>query len=91
MAKLLESKFTAWTAMVLTLALIVLSFCLHTPWWGFIALFFLFIAVFMHIMSLYLRKISAAIGKKMDNCSFVCLILSLLAFITEYILYNVYF
>lgn len=88
MSKLLKSRITSWCAMILTVALIVLAFVAHSPWWGFIAIFFLFIAVFMHLMSLYLGKISAAIGRKLDFCALICIILAVIGFIVEYIFFN---
>ena len=87
-SKILESKITAWLAMVLVVVLIVMAFVMHTPWWGFIAIFFLFLAVFSHIASLYLRKINRIIGRKLDNCALVCIILAVIGFITEYFLFN---
>ena len=88
MAKILESKITSWCAMILCVALIVLAFVAHTPWWGFIAIFFLFVSIFMHIMSLYLGKISANMGRKLDLCALVLIILSVIGFIVEYIVFN---
>lgn len=88
MQRILKSKLTAWCAMILTIALIVLAFIAHTPWWGFIAIFFLFLSVFMHIMSLYLGKISFPIGKKLDICALICIVLAVIGFIVEYIFFN---
>lgn len=91
MVKLIESKVTAWVAMALVVALIVLSFLLGTPWWGFIAEFFCFIAVFSHLASLYLRRMSPAAGRKLDTCALVCIIIAVIGFIAEYIVFNVDF
>lgn len=91
MVKLIESKLTAWVAMILVVALVVISMLLGTPWWGFIAEFFCFLAVFSHLASLYLRKMSPAAGRKLETCALVCIILSLIGFITEYIVFNVGF
>lgn len=91
MAKLIESKIIAWCAMILVVALIVFSFLLHTPWWGFCAIFFLFLGVFSHMVSLYLSKINNLIGRKLETCAFVCLILAIIGFIVEYILFNISF
>ena len=88
MPTLLESKLTAWCAMALVVTLIVLSFCLHTPWWGFIAIFFLFLGVFSHIAALYLRKVNGRSASKLETCALVFLILAIAGFIVEYIVYN---
>lgn len=88
MTKLVESKVTAWIAMILVVALVVISFLLRTPWWGFIAIFFCFIAVFCHLASLYLRRMSPAAGRKLEVCALVCIILAIIGFIAEYIVCN---
>lgn len=88
MVKLIESKVTAWVAMVLVVVLIVISFLLGTPWWGFIAEFFCFLGVFSHLASLYLRRMSPAAGQKLETCALVCIILAVIGFIVEYIIYN---
>lgn len=88
MAKLIESKLTAWVAMVLVVVMIVLLFLLHTPWWGFISVFFLFISVFAHIASLYLRKMSIPAARTLETCALVCLIIAVVGFIAEYVISN---
>lgn len=89
--KLIESKLTAWCAMLLVVTMVVLAFLSGTPWWGFIAIFFCFIAVFSHLASLYLRKISPAAGRKLETAALVCIILAIIGFVAEYIIYNVDF
>ena len=91
MVKLIESKLTAWMAMILVVALIIMSMLLGTPWWGFIAEFFCFMAVFSHLASLYLRRMSNVAGRKLETCAMVCIILSVIGFIVEYIVFNVEF
>ena len=88
MYHIFRSKITAWAAILLTVALIVICFILNFPWWGFIGLFFLFLACFTHLVSLYLGKINAMVGNKLERCSFVCIILAIVAFIVEYIFFN---
>lgn len=88
MTKLIESKATAWVALLIVVALIVFSLLLDTPWWGFIAIFFCFLAVFSHLASLYLRRMSPAAGRKLETCALVFIILSVTGFIAEYIIFN---
>lgn len=88
MMKFFQSKLAGFVAMLLVLALIVIAFVYHTPWWGFIALFFLFLGIFTHLASLYLGKINRVIGKKLDLCALVCICLAIIGFITEYILFQ---
>lgn len=85
--RLLESKIAAWTAMILVTAMVVMSVALHTPWYGFIAVFFFFIGVFSHLAAIYLRKMSIRASNKLEKCAFIAIILAVLAFIIEYILF----
>lgn len=91
MGQIIKSKAIAWSAMVLTILLIVLAFISHSPWWGFIAIFFLFLGVFAHIVSLYFYNFNRTVGRKLDVCAFVCIILAVLGFIAEYVIFNVKF
>lgn len=86
--KLIESKIVAWVALALVMALIVMAMLLGTPWWGFIAIFFCFLGTFAHLASLYLRKMSRAASSKLELCALILIILSIIGFIVEYIVYN---
>lgn len=86
--RLIESKATAWTAMVIVIAMVVLSMFLKTPWYGLIAEFFCFVGVFAHLASLYLNRMSQAAGRKLETCALVFIILSLVAFVTEYVVFS---
>lgn len=68
-----------WTAMVLVVAVVVMEICLHTPWWGMITGFLLFMGVFSHLAALYLRRMSDAASRKLDVCALVLCILAILA------------
>ncbi|MDE6006859.1 MAG: hypothetical protein K2G67_04840 [Muribaculaceae bacterium] len=86
--KLIESKLVAWFALLLVIALVVMAMLLGTPWWGFIAIFFCFLGIFAHLASLYLRKMSKVASAKLEQCALVLIILSIIGFIAEYIIYN---
>ena len=94
MKKLLESKLTAWSAMLLVVVMVFLTFLLGTieldctPWWGFIAEFFCFMAVFCHLASLYLRRMNVWSARRLDTCAFVCLIVAVIGFVAEYVVFN---
>lgn len=77
--------------MILAVALIVMAFIMHTPWWGFIAIFLLFVGIFAHLISLYLGKINKIVGRKLEMCAFVLVLLAVIGFIVEYILFNIGF
>lgn len=89
MSKLVESKVTAWIALALSATLIVLAFLLHTPWWGFIAIFFCFLATFAHLAALYLRRMSAVASRKLETAALVCIIIAVIGFVAEYVVYNI--
>lgn len=88
MVRLLESKVTAWVAMVLVVAMVVISVLLHTPWYGLIAEFFLFLGIFSHLSSLYLRRMSATAGRKLETSAMVCMVLGVIGFIVEYFMFQ---
>lgn len=82
---LIDSKVAAWLAMLIAVAMVVLSVLLHTPWYGIVAEFFCFIGVFSHLAALYLKRMSVRASGKLNVCALVCLILAVIAFIVEYI------
>ncbi|MDE7180053.1 MAG: hypothetical protein K2N88_02500 [Muribaculaceae bacterium] len=86
--KLIESKAVAWISMILVVALIVFSMFLALPWWGFISEFFCFIGVFAHLASLYIRRMSPVAADKLDVCALVALILAVIGFIVEFVVFE---
>lgn len=86
--KLIESRCVAWLGLLLTIILVVLTAIDHTPWWGYIAEFFLFIAMFSHLASLYLRRMSPPASRQLEWCALISIILGVVGFIIEYILFN---
>lgn len=86
--RLIESKIAAWSALILVVALIVMSMMLHTPWWGFIAIFFAFLAIFSHLASLYLRKMSIHASNMLEKIAFVLIILAVIGLIAVYFISN---
>lgn len=86
--RLLESKILAWVALVLVIALVVMSMLLHTPWWGFIAIFFAFLSIFAHLASLYLRKMSKAASNRLESIAIWLMILAVIGFVAVYIISN---
>lgn len=88
MNKLLESKIAGWVALVLVIALIVITFSMRSVWWSFFDLFFIFMMVFAHLAALYLRKFSPAASATLDRVALVCGCLTILAIIGEYIAFQ---
>lgn len=86
--KLKESKLVAWIAMLLVVVLIVLAMLMQGPWWSMIAIFFCFIGVFSHLASLYLKRMSPPAANKLETCAFISMLLAVVGFIAEYIVYQ---
>lgn len=84
----MKSKGMAWAAMILVVALVVILCVMHTPWWGFIAVFFAFIGVFSHLASLYVAKMSRPAANTLENVAFVCILLGVVGILIEYIVTN---
>lgn len=85
----LQSTLVAWLALAIVVIVIVATFRFREAWWNFIDLFFAFMMVFCQLASLYIGKFNPYAGKTLRSISFVCLILMVLAFIGEYIAYQV--
>lgn len=86
--KLLESKLLAYCSLLIVVTMIVVAMLLHTPWWGFIAIFFLFLALFSHLAALYIKKISIYSSQLLDKIAFWLLILSVVGLVAVYIISN---
>lgn len=88
MTKTLESKVVAWTALILVIVMICVTFKMRTAWWAFIDIFFAFMMAFMHLMAVYIGKRLPAIGKQLDSAAFVMLVLAVLSFVIEWFAMN---
>lgn len=88
--RLIESKTTAWIAMVLVVVLVVMAVICQLPWWDFIAIFFCFIGIFCHLSSLYLKRMSVHAASKLETIAIVCLILTVIGMVAIYFISNVY-
>ena len=87
----LQSKFVAWLALAIVIIVIVTTFQFRQAWWDFFDLFFAFMMVFCQLVSLYISRFNPYAGKKLQNIAFIFLILTILAFIAEYVVYQVIF
>lgn len=89
MKHLLQSKTAAWCALILIVLIIVFTFTLRTQWWMFFDEFFLFMAVFCRLVSLYLMKFNPYVTKKLQSIAFLFLLLGIVAFIAEFIAFQI--
>ena len=87
----LQSTLVAWIALVIVVIVIITTFEYRQAWWSFFDLFFAFMMVFCQLASLYISKFNRYAGKKLQTCAAIFLILMVLAFIGEYIVYMVKF
>ena len=85
----LQSKLVAWIALAIVVAVIVTTYQYRQAWWSFIDLFFAFMMVFTQLAGLYISRFNPYAGKKLQSFAFVFLVLMILAFIAEYIIYQV--
>ena len=85
----LQSTFVAWIALAIVVIVIVTSFEYRQAWWSFFDLFFAFMMVFCQLISLYIKRFNPYAGKKLQVIAFIFLILAVIAFIVEYIFYQI--
>lgn len=79
-----NSKIKAWCAMAIAVALLITTFGMRTVWWQFIDIFFIFMAAFTGLLSVYFKKVHAAAARKLTSICLVCCVLGVVAFIVEY-------
>ena len=85
----LQSTLVAWIALFIVVVVIITTFQYRQAWWSFIDLFFAFMMVFSQLAGLYIRRFNPYAGKKLQSFAFIFLILMILAFIGEYVVYQV--
>lgn len=85
----LESKIVAWIALAIVVIVIVTTFQFRQAWWSFIDLFFAFMMVFCQLASLYIIRFNKYAAKKLQSIALICMVLMILAFIGEFIAYQV--
>lgn len=91
MGSLLRSKIVAWLALLIVVAVIIITFEFRTAWWGFIDVFFAFMMVFSQLVALYIGGFNPYAAKKLQSFAAIFLILAILAFVGEFIAYWILF
>lgn len=91
MKSLIESKLATMIVLALVVVLICATFRYRYEWWMFADIFFAFMTIFTHLMSLTVRKFSPVASKKLDVAALICGVLFIIAFIVEFILWEVEF
>lgn len=90
MNKLKESKLLAGCAMVLVVAVLVLTALTNPEWWDYLPVFFAFMMAFFHLMAVFMGRIPN-ISKLLDLWAFVFAILMVAAIIGVCIVDSVQF
>ena len=85
----LQSTFVAWIALAIVVVVIITTFQYRQAWWSFIDLFFAFMMVFCQLAGLYIGRFNPSAGKRLQTIAAICLILMVLAFIGEYVAYQI--
>lgn len=86
---MLKSKLFAWLAFVLVVVIIGLTFRLRPVWWAFSDIFFAFMMVFCHLMAVYIARLNSYASRKLDVCALVFGILTAVALIVEFVLFQI--
>ena len=79
----------AWVALAVVVIVIILTFEYRQAWWSFFDLFFAFMMVFCQLAGLYIKRFNPFAGKRLQMIAFIFMVLAVLAFIVEFILYQV--
>ena len=85
----LESTLLAWIALAIVVVVIVTTFQFRSAWWSFIDLFFAFMMVFSQLAGLYIKRLNIYAGKKLQTIAARFMVLMILAFIGEFIAYQI--
>ena len=85
----LQSTVVAWISLAIVVGVIVITFQYRQAWWSFIDLFFAFMMVFCQLAGLYIKRFNPYAGKTLQTISAICLVLMIIAFIGEYVAYEI--
>ena len=88
MKSILDSRWMAWGALLITVAVLVISFDVSREWWAYLDIFFAFMMCFVHLLAVYMRKVPR-MSSQLDMCALVFGILTIIAIIGIYIAYAI--
>ena len=78
----------AWGALLITVAVLVISFDVSREWWAYLDIFFAFMMCFVHLLAVYMRKVPR-MSRQLDMCALVFGILTIIAIFGIYIAYAI--
>lgn len=79
------SKPVAWIALIIVVAILILTFSMRPYWWCFIDIFFAFMAVFCHLLALNIHKMSPEASRKLDKAALFFAVLMLISLLVEWL------
>ena len=88
---LVNSRIAAWIALIVIIAIIIVTFRMRPVWWMFFDEFFAFMMIFCQIVALYLGKFNLIVKRKLKVCAAVFGILAIISLISEFVIYQVVF
>ena len=90
MKSLLSNKIVCWFALLLVVVYmgVSISWKAQVGWWAFCDGFFIFMSIFSHICSLYLKKMNPYASRKLDLFAFAAFVLFIISFIIEWIIFE---
>ena len=85
---LVRSKQASWLSMILMVIVVIVVICTRvvSSIWEYSVIFFAFMAVFCHLMSFLLLKMSPSACRKLDNIAGIFGVLAVAALIVIFIL-----
>lgn len=86
MTKIFKSRLTAWLAFALVIVLLVVTFRVRTVWWAFIDIFFAFMAAFVNLVAVNVRRLNPVVSARLNTAAFIFGILFIVAFLAEWII-----
>lgn len=86
MTRYIKSKTFAWLAFALVIVVLVITFPMRAEWWAFIDIFFAFMAAFINVMAVTLKKSSPIVSKILYKWVLIFAVLWILSFLVEWIL-----
>ena len=89
MKRLIKNKLTAFLAICLIIVVLILTFKLRTVWWGFIDIFFFFMAAFTHLVAVFIADRSPVESRTLDTFSFWMLIGAFVALLCEFVAWQI--
>lgn len=87
--KIKESKAAAWGALALAVIVIIVTFSLRPVWWAYIDMFFMFMAAFCYLVSVYMLRFNRFAAKRLQMIAFFSGVLMVCSLIGEFVAFQI--